>query len=199
MTTDFETLPPDWGYAEVTIRHGNGDVSAPRLEVIDLRSQTFYLPDSMALIAFKCAALFWIGIPLYMGAYTAFHLLRLPLATIWNLSPKVFYKELWTLVRIPFYLIALEFAALYGLFKPLEGRALVGRIENSLHDGKGRQSDCRKKELPLLLLIEQSFIEKENKHPFFLAFCMQSLGRKGDPHIVDVTLLPNPSSRLISR
>ncbi len=198
MTIDLETLPTGWGYAEVTIRHGNGDVSAPRLEVIDLRSQSFYPPDSMTVIACKCAALFWIGIPLYMGAYTIFHLLRLPLATIRNLSPKVFYKELWKLVQIPFYLIALEFAALYGLFKPLEGRILIGRIENSLHDGKGRQSDCRKKELPLLPLM-YSFIEKENKHPFYLAFCMQSLGRKGDPHIVDATLLPNPSSRLISR
>lgn len=52
-------------------------------------------------------------------------------------SPRVFCRMIWTIVKTPFYCLALQFAAIYGLiWSPLDGSTLFGKIEHHLH-GEG--------------------------------------------------------------
>lgn len=185
-----EALPYGWQTAEVTFAHTDGKVEK-RYEIIDRRFKTpegkRYPQEPMAMVAFKCFNLFLVGLPLYFLAYTAVHLIRLPIVTLLNCSPTAFVKQIWTLVRIPFYFIALEFAALYGVFKPLEGRASFAQLESQLHGGKSRRDSVQyKDELPFLNLCWKSLSLKDDPRTFFAGFCMQPIGMTDDPHILRI-------------
>ena len=183
----LEALPDGWANAIVTFKHRDGELCW-RFEIINLKSNKRYLQEPMWLIAAKCFTLFFAVLPVYFLLYTMAQLVRLPFASIANLSLVLFCKEIWTVIRTPFYFVALDFAALYGVFKPLEGRVLLGEIESLLHDGKGRrQSESYQKiQRPFGALCWDFLVQKELKTTQFIAFCMQPIGRTDDPHIVNV-------------
>src|SRR5579872_6099400 len=160
-----ERLPPGWATADVTLRHTDGRLTH-RTEIIDLRStpNNRYLHEPVAMIAFKCFLLFAAKVPLYFLVYSAYQILRTPIVAILHLSSTALVKEIWAIARIPFYFIALELAALYGILKPLEGRALFNELERALHGGKGlRQTVEYQKERPPLEWCKEGFTELEPK------------------------------------
>jgi hypothetical protein len=114
----LEKMPDGWANAEDTDRR----TGVSRYVILDLKTQICYLQEPLRMVAFKCLGLFLLLLPVYMLGYTAFHLIRLPFVTLANGSLKAFAKQIWAIVRIPFYSLLLEGAALYGVFKPLEGR-----------------------------------------------------------------------------
>lgn len=188
----IESLPSGWATAEVAFRHRNNDQETRR-EIIDLKNSKRYLQEPLGVIAGKCLGLFLVAFPCYTIAYTFFHVVRTPIVTVANLSLNAFGKQVWALVRIPFYFIALESAALYGTFKPLEGRALFGELESQFHDGKKRQDAIQYEKKDLTWVDLTSTLTRENEpRAFFAGFCMQPIGKTDDPHLVNVQILPNP-------
>ncbi len=206
----LENLPKGWANAKVQFKRSNGK-PVDRIEILDLRSLKSKFPsevldlkskpcprypqEPMAMIAFKCFGLFLIVLPIYFLIYTSVHLIRLPIVAAMNCSPTAFAKQIWTLVRIPYYWIALECAALYGIFRPLEGRALFGKLERDLHGGKNRRDAVQYlKELsPFQKLCWNTLSLKEDPQTFFVGFCMQPIGKTNDQingQPVDVQILP---------
>jgi len=177
-----------WEQRDITYAHRNGKTDT-QVQVIDLKR---YNDDHKFLIAFKCAALFALVIPLYFSIYSTFQLLRLPIVTVFNLSPVAFCKQIWAIVRIPFYLIALELAAFQGVFKPMEGRALFSAIERDLHDGKSTQEVVCFDGLTLCG-IWNGLSAVYPREAFFVAPCMQPIGKINDPHIRAILPQGSPS------
>lgn len=187
----LETLPPGWNNARVTYSwHGK---EKRKIQILDSRSGMLYMQEPMAITAFKCFLLTF-AVPFYFVGYTLLHLLRLPLVTLCNCSPVAFFKQLWKIVKIPFHWIGMQFAALYGIFKPLEGRAVFGKVEKSLHDGKSRleavgywkiRFSCSK-------FFWMTLLNRQITHSLFIGFCMQSLAKIPDRRITRVELLPAP-------
>jgi len=191
----LEALPPGWTNAEVTFVRKDGKEKT-RFEILDIRSQasvsTRYPQQPLRMIAFKCFGLY-LGHLLYFLLYTAIHLIRLPVVTIVNVSPIACAKQIWKLARIPFYFIGLQFAALYAIFRPLEGGALFSDWESQLHDGKSRKSDIRYgNDPPFMKLCWETLSLKENPQTFFMGFCLQPIGRTDDPHLIRVQKVQNP-------
>ncbi len=186
---DLERLPKGWANFKVTLECRDGREKT-RYEILDVRSRkapyTRYQQEPLGLTAFKCFELV-LALPFYFLGYGIFHLVRLPIVTLVHLSPSAFFKQIWTLVRIPFYFVALEFSALYGIFKPLEGRALFSSWEKALHDGKERYDDILRHDIGPFW--KQSCSAKEDPNTCFLAFCLQPLGRTDAPHIKKVRLV----------
>jgi hypothetical protein len=189
-----EKLPPGWATADVKIRHANG-TETHRYEVLDLRFDstidhaTRYLHEPMSMIAFKCFALFLVGLPIYFLVYAAYQFIRTPIVTLVNLSPIAFLKQIWNIGRIPIYFVGLEYAAFYGIFNPLEGRALFGRIEGAFHEKGLHESLQHRKDDPTLKeLCIDSMITLEYPYATFAGVCMQPIGKTDDPHVVSVTL-----------
>ncbi len=185
----LEVLPKGWTNAEVTyLSQGKENT---RIEILDMKGNRYW-QEPMFVIAIKCFLLFFVGLPGYFLVYTAVHLIRLPIVTLWNGSPTALFKQIWAIVRIPFYLIGLECAALYGIFKPLDGRALFGEIESSLHDGKTvRDAAQHEKNAPPVLkmclkMCWDTLSKKVDPYAFFIGFCMQPYGKVTDPHIISV-------------
>lgn len=181
----LEVLPNGWANAKVSFKNRE------RYEIVHLKSNTRYLQEPMKLVAFKCFELFLVGLPLYFLCYAAFHLVRLPVVTLLNGSPKAFLKQIWTLVRIPFYWISLMFAALYGAFNPLEGRALFGALENSLHGKDRRSSVTYKSEFECLNQTWASLSTVEDEQTFYIGICMQPYGKTNDSYLTKVEVLQN--------
>jgi len=149
------------------------------------------------MIALKCFGLFLFVLPAYMLVYTLIHCIRLPLVPLINLSPTALLRQVWKIARIPLYFMALEFAALYGSLKPLEGRALFAKFESDLHDGKTRREaeQYQKKSAPDLYWNALTAVE--NKTSLFVGFCMQPMGKTTDEHILNVEVLPNPALQAV--
>lgn len=187
-----EKLYGSWENATVSIRHRDGTPEA-RFEIINTNTNERYLQEPQWLISVKCAALALMILPVYSFVYNALHLIRLPIATLLHLSPTILCKEIWTLVRFPLYVVGLELAAIYGIFSPLNGRAMFGRIESALHAGKTRydaENCCDPNyEKPFLELSWQFLSEKDHAKTFFIAYCMQPIGSTTDPHLLSVEMV----------
>lgn len=184
----LEKLPVGWANARVTLEHKGGEIET-RVEIIDLKTGTRYLQEPMPMIALKCAGLFALLLPPYLLIYTLFQIIRTPIATVVNLSLTVFVKQIWSIVRIPFYAAALEFAALYGVFRPLEGRALFGKFQSDFHDGKTRrqaEQHLKKTESDFLW---KALSLREPETAFFAGYCMAPIGQRNDAHIKQVQIL----------
>jgi hypothetical protein len=174
----LEVLPDGWANASVSLQG-----KEPRYEIINLETHTRYHQEPLSVIAIKCFGLFLVVLPMYFLFYTALHLARLPVVTIVNGSPTAFFKQIWHLVQLPFYFIALEFSALWGIFRPLEGRALFATVEKRLHGGKDTHSAInRKDEIRWLEQTWRALSRKENPETFYLAYCMQPY-RKSDAKV----------------
>ncbi len=188
----LEPLPRGWMSAQVTLRHRSGDEES-RYEILDLRQNslehaTRYRHDPMIVIALKCFLLTLV-LPVYFMLYSAFHVVRAPLALFYNRSFSLMTQALWAVVRAPFYFLGLECAALYGIVRPLHGMALFGRLEGQLHQKKRQESLQYKRELdgvPVGDIVLQSLLAKEDSFTYFLAFCMQPIGKTDEPHILNV-------------
>lgn len=189
----LEALPSGWANVNVDFRHTDGKITR-RIEILDTRTQNRYLQEPMAMVAFKCFGLFVLVLPFYFTFYTAYHLIRLPIVTLLNLSPIAFLNQIWKISRIPIYFFALELAALYGIFYPLEGRAKFGDLESQLHDGKTRREaeQYQKRQIPPLQLGWEALSAVENRTSLFVGFCLQSVGNTADPHLIKVEPLSNP-------
>jgi len=161
--TAVEDLGAGWAY-ETMVRGAE-----EKVVIVDLATHLRYVSEPMFVIAVKCALLFSVGLPIYFLCYTVFHLIRLPVVTLANFSLKAFAKQLWKIVRIPFYFIALELASFYGVFKPLEGRALFAGLENWLHDQKGRSAQIKDKEPS----CSRHLMVEDDSTTVFIGFCMQ--------------------------
>lgn len=127
-----EILPTTWANAEVTIL-GKRSNEKKRLEIIDLRTGTRYRHEPMNMTACKCALL-WLAVPLYGIAFFFVHLIRTPIEAIRNRSLSVLTEGISKIVKAPFYILAMELSAIYGVFKPLEGRKHFAYYENKLHN-----------------------------------------------------------------
>ena len=179
----LEKLPAGWANLEVCYRSG-----MERYEILDLSSNLRYYQEPTRVTAFKCFELF-IGTPFYFMGYTALHFVRLFTVPIANLSIGAFFKELWGIVKIPFLFLGMQFAALYGIFRPLSGRVLFGKLEGMLHAGKTRrdQENLDKKERRSVAEVAHDlFVAEKSKKTSFIGFCMQPLGKKEEPHIIQV-------------
>jgi hypothetical protein len=191
----LEKLPAGWANADVTFQHKNGVLST-RVEILDLRNGpvgTRYQHEPQAMIAGKCFLLFLAGVALYTVAYAVFHLVRLPFVAVCH--PTKIFSQIWAIVRIPFYFIALEFAALEWIFSPIRGRAHFGCIESSLHDGKTRREAIQyeRKDVEIFATLWRALREREHKEALFIGFCMQPIGKTDDPHVQRVDILPEPA------
>lgn len=206
----IEALPAGWATYTVPFLHRSGEKEA-RYEVIDLKTEpkVRYLHEPMYVTACKCAGLV-IGIPFFLMASISWHLIRTPITALVTLCislgralsyrdkahtiqflkdlvwtvPKGIVEGIWMIVRAPFYAVAMEFAALYGVFRPLEGRKAVAAIERGWHQ-MPRTYDVRYADWD----SDRSFVlkalgDKDFNGTFYLAFCMQPLGTLDDPHII---------------
>jgi hypothetical protein len=195
-TYPLERLPDGWRNAEVVIRRSNGVSVTRRIEILELSTMTRYPQEPLIRIAVKCFGLFLIVQPLYFFIYTIVHFFRLFLVPIVNFSPFALFKEAWKIVQIPFFYTGMEFAALYGIVSPLEGRAVLNYLEQGLHDGKGRREAVQyeRVERSYLEYFQEALFEEDPQHAFFVGFCMQSLGSRNDDHVISADPLPDPVS-----
>jgi hypothetical protein len=185
-----ESLPQGWVTAEVNFRHADGKVSS-RYEILDVRLGPIeqadrYCHEPLVMIAFKCFGLFILVLPLYFLLYTAYQIVRTPIVVVANLSPTALIKQIWAIARTPLYFLKMEYAAVYGIFRPLEGRALLSSAESELHGGKGLHDDCNYQKAPFGPCCKKSLLDLEPKQRAFVALCMQKIGKANDPHIVSV-------------
>ncbi len=146
----MNTLLPDrCAHAYVERRIGSQE-TAGRWEMIDLDSNLRYRSESYSAIRCNCLCAGAV-LPFYGVAYMVWHAVRSPfsaisiffhtfeemltrpsfcvLANLIILPVKHILWSIWKVASTPIYLLALESAALAGLFKPLEGRQYFGAIE----------------------------------------------------------------------
>lgn len=188
-----EKLSEGWVSAEVTFRRRDGREET-RIEIIDLKTKNRYLHEPMRTTAFKCFGLVLFTL-VYLAAYLAFHLVRAISVTLTtvieggtrNQIGAVLKEGIWTLVRAPFFALRMEFAALYGMFKPLEGRKWVADIESKWHQKASRYDlGFAEPDLTLGAFCWGAFADPNFSYTCFLAICMQPFGKTIDPHILAV-------------
>ncbi len=189
----IESLPSGWDNAQVFFRSRNGVDERRRIEILDLETNERYPQEPLVMIAFKCLGLFLFVNTAYFVFYTIVQFARLFIVPVVNLSRLAFFKEAQQVVKIPFFYIEMQFAALYGVFKPLEGRAYFAKLESDLHWGKTRKEaeQYRKEEHSIFELAKDAFCNEDPETALFVAFCMQPLGRVDDPHIIRFERIQN--------
>lgn len=232
-TTDLhtvETLPDGWKTIAVDVENDKGKIST-YYDQLDLKTGQRYWHEPMLTTALKCALLI-VVIPIYLFAYVAWHVIRAPiaativpiralntflrqpskdhlrsigLALVWE-APKNLGKSVWDIVKAPFYAIAMEFAALCGVFSPTKMRVWVGEIEKQWHGVDCRkdsrhywnktpkdniQKYCRR----MSNFLWEALTDPNSKNTCYLAFCMQPWGNIKDTDIQRVTYYA-PGSRL---
>lgn len=197
----FPSIEKQWREVRVKLQSRNKGMFR---DWVHLKSGDLYQFDTKAILAWKsvCLAAFT---PLYCTAYLFTHLLRgvfFPLSRlkdafatvltsrgeegklrclleiVWEL-PKSLIETIWIAVKTPFYCLALQFAALYGItWSLLEGRALFALIEKSLHGGKTDDDDLRMRESEWR--IGDFLCQAHSQDTLFLGLCFQPLGNLSD-------------------
>jgi hypothetical protein len=135
-------------------------------------------------IAIDVSSIFWKVIPqmlheLYSkGIVSA--LGNAIMATVYEI-PKEICFDIWRICRSPFFALGMEFASLYAIFSPYEGRKWIGKVESIWRD-----------ETPYKLNVNNLDGKKIDKDPFhlfkeiakgkilFMAICMQKMGNIHD-------------------
>ncbi len=134
----FEKGPDRWGVAAFTWRAKT--IHLPW----DCQTGYIYNHDSKNLLRAKCFLLIprtWIDTTLrtiYHAAMAVFRTLALPLTLIQNRQKtqeqlRKIGQAVADIFRAPLYALMGTFSALYGLFKPLDGRRLYGYFERCLN------------------------------------------------------------------
>lgn len=181
----IESLPTGWINVEVALNREPGR----RYEILNLTTGLRYRQEPLKMIACKCFGLFFLN-PFYFAIYVTFHLVRLVIAPIANRSLELLTQQIWALVRIPFYFLSMQCAALYGTVQPLEGRAMIGRLESLLHDGKNRNQALDWVEEISLEWVASKWVATNLDGCVFVAPCMQPIP-SGHPIIRQVQNFPN--------
>ncbi len=203
--TIVETLPDGWWTGEFRTQKGR------YYDQVDPNTGLRYWHEPMCATALKCALLL-VFIPIYLSIYVAWHVIRAPivatvlslraadafirnpskdhlqslgLALIWE-APKSICKSIWYIVRAPFYAIAMEFAALYGVFCPTKARVWVGNVERQWHE-VDLKSDIRYSRDSARPFLWNALTNPDSKNTFYAAFCMQPWGGINDCNIIETT------------
>ena len=209
-----EPLPEKWTRALIERTRFNGE-RARRWEIIDLDpvaerlngGNLRYPCESTRHIRAKCA-LASVGLPLYTMAYMVWHSVRTPLSSLYvffqrfeifithpskNVLLQIFLQPLkqlfgglWLVARAPFYMIAMQSAALYGVVRPLEGRKQCGAVERLWKRGASFRQDFRNlsSNEDLRSFFWRACTSKDFEHPFYFAQCFQPYGTLNDPSVV---------------
>ncbi|MBY0529060.1 MAG: hypothetical protein K2P51_02605 [Rhabdochlamydiaceae bacterium] len=175
--------------------------------IVDRATGDLYYDEEAYAIWGKCVAL-TVGIPLYAAASIGWHLIRTPVVVkltlfnaLWqwpfaneNMRAKI--KEdltqipiemtagVCSIVKAPFYAIAMQASAFVGLVHPYLGRKWVAAVEHAWHDKISiKQSFVTLPERPnencCISCIKDTALNK----PFYLAGCFQVRGNLSDKRI----------------
>jgi hypothetical protein len=195
----IEAMPKGWETRLVWRKTRETNQVMKRVEVIDCKSGTRYPHDSMGDIALKSFFIFFGAVP-YAAIYMAWHLVRIPIAATRALvdgrgvlAVGVVVRSLWGILKAPFYAIRLLFAAICGVFCPLEGRKQIAKIEGQWHD-RERWDEILALPGSCVEKTWQALSDPENRMTRFLAHCMQPYGSLSDPRVIRSELvLPEAS------
>ncbi len=166
----LESLPNGWMNRRNLVKN--------RLEIVSQNDRLRYQQEPMSLIAFKCMGLFLFVLPFYMTIYTILHLIRLPVISYVHRSISLSMKQVIAIVRIPFYWLALQFSALLGIFRPLEGRAWFAHFEKRLHGGVERRDAANFYDrLDVVEECKKTLANENEPAPFYAAICFQPYGK----------------------
>ncbi|HEV7736439.1 MAG TPA: hypothetical protein VGO47_03590 [Chlamydiales bacterium] len=196
----IEELPEGWKTAWVTYTTSKG-VRQRSIQIIDLRTNPpmQYFPDTMRTISIKCALLVF-AIPFFTLLNMAFHVLRTIVLVLGTFGRMVQYslqaKDLgalcgrivdwtcdtseillrggWDFVRVPIVAVGMELCCVYGIFAPLEGRAMAGSVEKILK-GSTRSHDLRRFS-DYTPALKNLLMDKDSPYCLFWAICFQTLG-----------------------
>lgn len=204
-----EELPSGWDTYRVFWKDRKG-IESWRTEIVSQRTGERFQHEPMLTTAFKCFLLV-VFTPVYLLGYMGFHFLRTPLTMLATVArsiyllgsrpswpqvlqlgkdlcltaPHCFLKGCAAMLKAPFYSISLQVAALYGMVRPLEGRAWVGFIERKWHGTDSHRADFTYAldRMSLEDVLLHSFCDKDFPYTFYLAFCMQKLGHIEDAYL----------------
>ena len=144
-----EFLPSaDWVHTNTTIiPYSYKDDQVPLL--LDRTTNNTYLDENLGWIREKCVLL-TLGTPVVQTLALTINVVKrvLKLITLWDFwadevpgTPYNFKaklekagKDLLRVVATPIALVALQGAAIYGIFSPWNGRKIYARIENAMYD-----------------------------------------------------------------
>lgn len=98
------------------------------------------------------------------------------MATIYEI-PKEICLDIWRICRSPIFALGMEFASLYAIFSPYEGRKWIGKVESAWRDETPyrlnvNKLDNKKYDSDRFYLFKQ--ISKGKI--LFMAICMQKMG-----------------------
>lgn len=176
----------------------------------DAGTGNLYLDEPMDIVMVKCAFLV-LGLPFFTFGKIGWHMARTPIEigticidALTKIGPELalghlyesagqahlsasrvaqaFGTGLFEVVKAPFYLIAAEFAAIYGIFKPYHGRRLEAAIEKAWQNGTSYKEDFRNIPARSGETCWQAFkTDIQIAHTFYLAHCFQVRGNVNDP------------------
>lgn len=164
-----------------------------------------YLDEPMEVIASKCATLafaipfFTVGKMIWYAVKTPLEIGAIALQVLAGLVRgecpplkergiemlQTLGNGLFEVVKAPFFGLAAEIAAIYGIFRPLPGRAIIARIEYGWQLGISYKNDCRDRLCFDQPNCWQAFLnDVTGDRAFYVARCFQVRGNVNDPRIV---------------
>ncbi len=223
---DSERLPESWVYALVERKRSCGEF-AKRWEIIDLDPASEkrhggnlrYRCESQQTIRRKCIATAAV-LPIYTTAYMVWHAVRAPLSALnvffqtfeefitqpsictlgklFASAPLQAARSFWLVVRAPFCSIAMQFTALYGIVRPLEGRKHSAAVERFWKMGAAYKDDFRRMESNenIHQFVWRACTAKDFPHPFYVAECFQPVGTLSDESVLSVRFSVERESHL---
>jgi len=98
-------------------------------------------------------------------------------------------EDIVFIVRAPFYAIAMQFASVYGIFDPNNGRKMLAKIEKNWNFNMSVKKDYRYNvkmiSRPFYKSLFDIFLNRRQDVAFYLAPCFQPLGSLKDRDIID--------------
>lgn len=177
------------------VQESNGKIDTPlqiRAKAIGIfLGSTFYAMAMMAVnairIAIDVSKIFWQVIPKWIkeihtkGLFPS--LGNAAIVIIWEI-PNEITKDIWRILRSPFYGSAMMVASLFAMVFPFEGRTWLGKIEYEWHEKTSHRMDIRyrksDKECKQLIFSREIFSALKAGKVFYLGYCMQKRGNISD-------------------
>jgi hypothetical protein len=183
-----------------------------RKAILDRTTGDLYLDEKEYVVRAKCLAIM-LGMPFYTLSTIGWHLTKLPIVVAvvafdalkqipsrwcdltlnaaWNgFREKVYQitvlsaKEVFEVVKAPFYFIAAECAACVGVVNPYLGRKWVGKVEYSWQNQRSYKEDFRKiPARPDESCWEAFVTDLIQSRAFYLAYCFQVRGNLSDKNV----------------
>ncbi len=199
-------------YDSVDPDTGKKTQSTTRSSIVDRTTGDLYLDEKAYVVWVKCIAIM-LGMPLYTLATIGWHLTKIPVVItviafdilktvpsyclenkmdkawahfkerVWEIAT-LSAKEIFEVVKAPFYMIAAESGALVGVFNPYLGRKWVGKIEYSWQNQRSYKEDFRViPERPGESFWEAFVKDVIHSRAFYLAYCFQVRGNLSNKNI----------------